>query len=418
MFGKKKPEVLIVGAGPVGLMTALELTKNGVVVQVIDKEWQRAGHSYALALHPQSLRMFKKLGLLDKILQHCYKVNTIDICDEKECKATINLAELKHEYAYITAIQQNVLEKILEDALLENGVKVLWHHRLAHLTHSIDHANVIIDKLETDTLGYIISRTEQVVTKSIRGEIPYVIGADGHYSFVRRSLDINFDPVGDTLNCAVFEFKTDIDLQNKMALSFTEGAANVMWPLPNGYCRWSFQLLDREASQESRIKERYEVQIGTGPYAELTENYLKEILSKRAPWFKGKVEDIRWRHIVRFERRLSDALGKNKCWLAGDATHMTNPVGIQGMNGGFLEAQDLTAAVIKSLKEKESPELFAEYNEKWLNQWRFLLGLDGRVETTAKTDPWIAQHKGALLSSIPALSEDLKGLLGQIELSI
>ncbi|KAA3618684.1 MAG: FAD-dependent monooxygenase [Calditrichaeota bacterium] len=418
MFGKKKPEVLVVGAGPVGLMAALELTKKGIVVQIIDKEWQRAGHSYALALHAKTLKIFEHLGLLDRILEHSHKVRSIGIYDEKEQKAKINIADLEEDYSFVTVIRQNILEKVLEDALLELGVKVMWHHRLAHMTASETHADVIIDKLETDTLGYIISRTEQVVTKSIRGEIPFVIGADGHYSFVRRSLDINFDTVGETQHFAVFEFKTDVDLQNEMSIAFANGSANALWPLPNGFCRWSFQLMDTEASQESRIKERYEVQIGTGKYPKLTEEFLRDMLDSRAPWFKGKIEEIRWRHMVRFERRLADSYGKYTCWLAGDATHMTSPVGIQGMNGGFLEVQDLTKAAAQILKGKESGTLLVEYNKNWLEQWRILLGIDGRVKAKTAADPWIAEQGNNLLSSIPALTEDLSSLMQQIGLKI
>ena len=418
MLGKKKPEVLIVGAGPVGLTCALELTKNNIDVQIIDKEWQRAGHSYALALHAKSLKLFEHLGLLDKIFEHSYKVRTVGIYDDKEQKAQLKIADLEEDYSFVTVIQQNLLEKVLEDALLERGVKVMWHHRLAHMDPAENHTDVIIDKLMTDTLGYIISRTEQVVTKSIREEIPFIIGADGHYSFVRRSLDINYDSVGETKHFAVFEFKTDADLDHQMCISLAEGTANALWPLPDGFCRWSFQVLDTEASHESRIKERYEVQIGPGDNPELTQEYLENLLNKRAPWFKGSIENIRWRHMVRFEQRLADSYGRFNCWLTGDATHMTSPVGIQGMNGSFLEARQLTAAVVRILKENGDRQLLTDYNNKWLPEWRFMLGIDGGPKAKPSTDPWIAKHRKTLLASLPAFGDDLAVLMKQIGLKI
>ena len=79
MFGKKKPEVLVVGAGPVGLFTAPQLARRGIRVEIIDKDWRTGAHSYALALHPSSLRLFQDVGLLGEILDESYLVKTIGI---------------------------------------------------------------------------------------------------------------------------------------------------------------------------------------------------------------------------------------------------------------------------------------------------------------------------------------------------
>lgn len=65
MFKKNLPEVLVVGAGPVGLCGALALARKGFRTEIIDQAEKRGGHSYALALHSQTLRLLEEFGLLE-----------------------------------------------------------------------------------------------------------------------------------------------------------------------------------------------------------------------------------------------------------------------------------------------------------------------------------------------------------------
>ncbi|MFQ5630326.1 MAG: FAD-dependent oxidoreductase [bacterium] len=416
MFGKKQPEVLVVGAGPVGLLAALLLAKHGVRVEIVDKEERRAGHSYALALHSQTLALFNTLDLLDKVLEQCYRVQTVGLYEGIERKAELQLSALRPEHAFIAVLQQNTFEGILEEALKEHDVKVQWNHRIDHLLLHDEHVSLAKNRLDMESLGYIIARTEKVVMKSYKMEVPFVIGADGHSSYVRKSVDIDFNTAGETQHYAVFEFKTDYDLQNEMRLDFFDNTANVLWPMPDGYCRWSFQLLDYEASEASRKKDRFELQIGAEKIPMLDEDHLYEFLAERAPWFEGSIDEIRWRLLVRFERRLASAFGKGRVWLAGDAAHLTGPAGIQSMNVGLREAKDLADNIALILQKGETFELLEEYNRERLAEWRYMLGLKGGLTVGKQTDSWIGKHSEQLLSCIPASSGDLAKLAEQIGL--
>ncbi len=79
MFGKKKMDVVVVGAGPVGLFVAILLAGRGIRIQIVDKEWRTGAHSYALALHGQSLRLLEHVGLLPSILEKGYEVTRIGL---------------------------------------------------------------------------------------------------------------------------------------------------------------------------------------------------------------------------------------------------------------------------------------------------------------------------------------------------
>jgi len=77
MFGKRKTEVLVVGAGPVGLNAALHLAEKGVDVLIVDEEWRTATHSYGLALHAGTLDLLQKSGLADNLIRQAVRIDTM-----------------------------------------------------------------------------------------------------------------------------------------------------------------------------------------------------------------------------------------------------------------------------------------------------------------------------------------------------
>jgi 2-polyprenyl-6-methoxyphenol hydroxylase-like FAD-dependent oxidoreductase len=94
MFGKKPPQVLVVGAGPVGLFAALALTRHGVRVQIVDKEWRTGKHSYALALHAASLQMLDEAGLLADVLEKSYRVRGVGLYDGRGRRGEMRVSDL------------------------------------------------------------------------------------------------------------------------------------------------------------------------------------------------------------------------------------------------------------------------------------------------------------------------------------
>ena len=82
MAVRQDPEVLVVGAGPVGLFAGLALAQRGIQVQIIDKMSRTGVHSYALALHGRALGLLRPYGLLDKILAQAYPIRTVGLFDQ------------------------------------------------------------------------------------------------------------------------------------------------------------------------------------------------------------------------------------------------------------------------------------------------------------------------------------------------
>jgi 2-polyprenyl-6-methoxyphenol hydroxylase-like FAD-dependent oxidoreductase len=226
---------------------------------------------------------------------------------------------------------------------------------------------------------------------------------------------------------AVFEFKTKADVGHEVRLVFDDGATSVLWPLPNGYCRWSFELPDYHDADTEMMKDRLHAAglgyfpterpkereaLGASNYpAVLDETSLHNLLAERAPWFLGAIDHVTWRTIVRFERRLTSSFGAGRCWLAGDAAHITGPAGIQSMNLGMQEAEELAAAVASG-----SQGAFEAYNSHWTQTWRQLHGVESPLRPGPATDPWVGQHAAALTSCLPAHGAELAELAGQLGL--
>jgi 2-polyprenyl-6-methoxyphenol hydroxylase-like FAD-dependent oxidoreductase len=416
MFGKKSPEVLIAGAGPVGQMAALSLAKQGVPLRIVDTGVWACSHSYALALHPGALPLLDHFGLADSVLERAYPVKSIGIYDQKERRAQIHLTTPEDPRRCMAVLRQDAIESLLEKSLNDAGVKIDWRHEVADIATNVDHAVSKVNQLQRESRGYVVAHSEWVVARTERLESPFVIGADGYESEARRSMGIAFEETGPAEYFAVFEFKTDADLANEMRIVFAGDAANVLWPLPGGFCRWSFQLLDYESRDARRDKDRLLLSGGLAGNNMVDDAHLAQFIQERAPWFQGSIDQIVWRMVVRFEKKLASQFGRDRVWLAGDAAHLTGPVGVQSMNVGMAEVQDLALLMNRVLHEGAAPSTMEAYGERWRQEWLRLSGQTGGLKPTDGCDPWIAGHAAAILSCLPAHGKDLDAMAAQIGL--
>ncbi|HLH54770.1 MAG TPA: FAD-dependent monooxygenase, partial [Verrucomicrobiae bacterium] len=244
----------------------------------------------------------------------------------------------------------------------------------------------------------------------------FIIGADGHNSMVRPRAGFEYQSFGELESFGAFEFESDTDTPDELRVVLGEDSTNVLWPIAERYYRWTFQLLRSEVTPDFPDKERRSVRFAKADADERIRQYVERVAKQRAPWFEAGVRQVQWWAEVSFGRRLATPVGRDRCWLVGDAAHQTGPVGVQSMNGGFAEAEHLATMMKRVLREAGPIEALATYNSAQQNTWRTLLGAEGGLKAKGKAGPWVRARSARILPCLPALGADLDQLAGQIGL--
>lgn len=413
---EERTEVLVVGAGPVGLLSALLAKRAGLEVQVVDRETRTAARSYACALHPRTLALLETLGLTESLIPQGRKIGTYAFYDGKERKAEVKISELGGKFPYILIVPQNVLEGALEDALRAAGVAVQWQHRLDDFTERDERVYSMVERLGGTSVGYIVPHWETVVQQRARIEADFMLGCDGHNSLVRQRLPVDFTRLTGPEFFAAYEFEAEEEPENEVRVVIDANTTNVLWPLPGKKFRWTFQLIKSEISHEFPEKERRAVRLAHKVVDENIRNYVQKVASHRAPWFKTQVREITWCTDVVFEHRLVREFGHGRVWLAGDSAHQTGPVGAQSMNVGMREAADLVERIRPVIRDRESQEGLRKYDAERQEEWRGLLGISEGLKAGPKTSGWVKERLPRLLPCLPGSGEELKKLAAQLSL--
>jgi 2-polyprenyl-6-methoxyphenol hydroxylase-like FAD-dependent oxidoreductase len=398
MFRHSDPEVLVVGAGPVGLVAALCLQQHGIRVEVVDMHQRTTQHSYALAIHPRTLRILDEAGLSGGLIGQGRKLTKIAYYEGSERRAEVDYAALTSAHPYLLVVRQSLLERAAEQALHQRQLKVLWGHRLESLDTAGDTLAATVAELDQVATGYPIARSEWVVARRETIRPAYVIGADGYDSAVRRMSGIEMAEYGAGQVFSVYEIEAAGELPGEARVILDPELTSVYWPLEEGRCRWGFQIQD--ASRHAATMER-----------------LEQLIAARAPWWTARPTEIYWSTLAAFDRRLARTFGKGRVWLAGDAAHQAAPVGVHSMNSGLVEASELAAQISWIVRASGAASRLEEFAAETHERWQWLLGAGREVRALPEADPWVRQNRARIFACVPASGEDLEPLLRQIGLT-
>lgn len=413
-----KVDVLVVGAGPTGLLAALELARAGIEVEVIDRAWRSAAQSYACGLHGASLGHLAALGLDGPLREAGMPVETLAFYAGADRQADVHFGGAQNPDQGLLVVPQDKLEEILEEALRELGVRVRWGHRFDDCRQDDTAVFAGVEKLGLTSVGYPVARSEEMVESDVEVHARYLIGADGADSHVRQMLNIPTRTLGACSSHDVLEFEPERPgaVGREVRVAVGSNTVDVLWPQPASTCRWSLEFAGTSEEHPHKERSAYVVLNAVSDGAE--RERMESLIRSRAPWFEAGVREIDWSTVVRFDRMVAERFGRGRVWLAGDAGHQTGPVGMQSMNVGLREASDLARRLVRILRAGESTALLDAYDSERRVEWGFLLGSTGGLVAKPDTRGWVAAQRRRLLPCLPASGSALTALAGQLGLKV
>ncbi|KAJ6114969.1 Monooxygenase FAD-binding [Penicillium sp. IBT 16267x] len=325
-------DVLIIGAGPTGLVLALWLHKQGITVRIVDIAEGPAKRSRALVVHARILELYRQLDLVEELQASGYQLPATNIWVEGRHRAHLGLSDVGREltpYPYILMLPQDDHERILENKLQSLGVLV---ERNTEFLQYVDRGSSV-----TATLHRKIDGSE------IACEAAYIVGCDGSHSAVRHSIGAKYE--GETylplFYIADLEAEDDDNplFNGEGHLKIQDDTFTMLLPFSDSRHVRLVGTIIADGDQK--------VDMST-PHPDVKfEDVLPDI--KKSSGIE--IKKLNWFSTYRIHHRVAETYHKNRAFLVGDAAHIHSPVGGQGMNTGIMDAINLAwklATVIKN----------------------------------------------------------------------
>ncbi|MFF1687440.1 MULTISPECIES: FAD-dependent monooxygenase [unclassified Streptomyces] len=303
--------VLVVGAGPVGLVVACELLQQGIPVRVVDAGRGHTAHSRANVIWPRNLELLDRIGVTEELLDTGHRLAGTAFYSRGRRLATAWMSKLPDSpYPFALTLSQNDTEAVLRRRLAALGGSVEQGVRLTALDNAADGPAV---KLEHED-----GRTEEL-------EPGWLVGADGAHSTVRKELGIGYDGPPVDVSFAITDARLTTTLSEDLShYCYAPSGAMVLGPMGDGVHRIALNVPHDAYSEDDP------------PPREM----FQQVVDDRAAG-RSRVEELLWSGSFRVRVRIASAFRSGRCFLAGDAAHVISPAGGQGMNTGMQDAFNL-----------------------------------------------------------------------------
>jgi len=353
--------VLIVGAGPTGLVLALWLTKLGVKVRIIDKTAEPGTTSRALAVHARTLELYCQLDLADAVVQRGHKVPAVNLWVRGERAARLPFETVGQDltaYPFLHIYPQDEHERLLIDRLQGLGVSVERRVELTGFTEVSDR---------------ILARLRGPDGQESRWEASYIAGCDGARSTVRETLGTGYP--GGTYRHLFHVADIEADgpaMDGELHVDLDEVDFLAVFPLAGkGRARLIGTVRDERADRADTLK-----------FEDVSDRAIKQL--------RVQVAKVNWFSTYHVHHRVTDHFRKGRAFLLGDAAHIHSPAGGQGMNTGIGDAINLAWKLATVIAGRAPDRLLDSYEAERIRFARRLVATTNRVFSLATAEGPIA----------------------------
>lgn len=337
----KQTEVLIAGAGPVGLALALELQRFGIRFRIVEKKPTRSQNSKALGLQPRLSEIFAIQGIAEKFFARGFTgVRALNLHANSrkllrvEVQFVQNVAGRDACQPRLIIIPQSETEEILEAAVIERGARVERECELISFEQTADWVSSIV----RDTNG----SEEQIQSR-------FLVGCEGAHSVVRKQAGFTFAGATFPMRFLLADLTIDWDLpENEVQVWFHRDGSFAT--LPFGGQKW--RLIVECAGDPNQ------------PAQEVTIPLIHDLALERTGMKNLQLRDPVWLSDFRINARMVDRFRNGRAFVAGDAAHIHSPAGGQGIATGIQDATNLAWKIAACLRHGAPETLLDTYEEE------------------------------------------------------
>jgi 3-(3-hydroxy-phenyl)propionate hydroxylase len=332
----RKPQVIVAGAGPVGLLVALALAKQDVSVLVLEAESGLTVDLRAGTYHPPSLEMMAPYGITADMLKTAIKVPCWQIRDRKEgviVEWDVSLIKDLTPYPYRLHLEQHRLTPIIYAKLGEcPNAEVRFLHEVTDFSQSADGVTV----------------TAQTPTGIEKFEAQWLVGADGGRSTVRKVMGVGFEGYTWPERFLVASTRYDYEPHGFRLNTYVADPVdwNAMFKMPGDGPPGLWRVLFPVAPEEDEA-------------AALSDENIERLMQGFLP--KAGRYAIQYKSIYKVHQRVASDFRMGRALLAGDAAHLNNPIGAFGLNGGIHDAINLAGKLAKVCRGEADDRLLDLY---------------------------------------------------------
>ncbi|MFC5746786.1 FAD-dependent monooxygenase [Actinomadura rugatobispora] len=321
-------DVLVVGAGPTGLLLAGDLAASGVRCTVLERRTGELNLTRAFAVHARTLEQLDARGVADELLRTGERITTLRLPGT----ARVRMDRLPGRFPFVLITPQYETERVLEERALDAGARIAWGTDLTGLEQDDDGVRARVRRADG---------SEHVLTAR------YLVGADGAASTVRRELGLPFPGRSVVRSVMLADVRLNDAPREVLTANAVGDAFAFLAPFGDGWYRviaWNrrHQVADSEPVSMEEIRE----------------------VTRRALGTDHGMHDPRWTSRFHSDERQVPRYRAGRVFLAGDAAHVHSPAGGQGMNTGLQDAADLSWRLVADLHGWAPPGLLDGYDDE------------------------------------------------------